>query len=164
MTRNPLANGLATHRRTTRMIAFALWMAIWVYVLIYVTQILKGDPRGFLAPIGQAPWGNPFLPVLCGLAVLMPMPALLLRSVMMARAARAHDEALRWGLERAAMIVTMALFESVGIYGLVLGFALGPSTAPVSALMFLVPLVLNPFFLPPHARAGDGDGSGLRPS
>ncbi len=149
MTRNPLANGLATHRRTTRMIAFALWMAIWVYVLIYVTQILKGDPRGFLAPIGQAPWGNPFLPVLCGLAVLMPMPALLLRSVMMARA---------------AMIVTMALFESVGIYGLVLGFALGPSTAPVSALMFLVPLVLNPFFLPPHARAGDGVGSGLRPS
>jgi hypothetical protein len=164
MANDPSAAGLEAQRLTSRIVAFALWMAVWVYVVLYTVQVLKGDPRGFLAPLAGAPWGNPFLVVLCALAVVMPVPAFLMRHVMLARAARAHNEALRWGLERVAMIVTMALFESVGVYGLVLGFALGPSTAPVSALMFLVPLVVIPFLLPPHARSGDGDGPGIRPS
>ncbi|MBK8725162.1 MAG: hypothetical protein IPL96_03655 [Holophagaceae bacterium] len=163
MTESPAA--LQAQARITRVIAAALWLAVWLYVFIFATQILKGDLRGFLAPIQDAPWGNPILPGLCGLSVLLPVPAFVMRGVLMARAANAHDPVLRCGLERVAMIVTMALFESVAVYGLVLGFVLGPAAAPVSGLMFLVPLVLNPFLLPPHARFGGGNGDGpLRPS
>jgi len=151
-----LATDLQAHRRTTRIIAFALWMAVWVYVFIYATQILKGDWRAFLAPMAGAPWGQPILPVLCGLGAMMPVPALALRFVLMGRAARAPEGTERWGLERVAMIVSLALFESVAIYGLVLGFILGPSTAPVSALLFLLPLAAIPFLLPPHAKLGEG--------
>lgn len=166
MATEPTAGSFQTHRRVSRIIAIALWMAVWIYVFIYATQVLKGEVQGFFAPLGDAPWRNPILPVFCGLSVILPMPAFVMRSVLLARAANAPDGPLRWGLERVAMIVTMALFESVAIYGLVLGFVLGPATAPVSALLFLVPLVVNPFLLPPHARFGgdDGDGSIIRPS
>ena len=91
MANNPSAAGLEAQRLTSRIVAFALWMAVWVYVVLYTVQVLKGDPRGFLAPLAAAPWGNPFLVVLCALAVVMPVPAFLMRHVMLARAARAHD-------------------------------------------------------------------------
>jgi F0F1-type ATP synthase membrane subunit c/vacuolar-type H+-ATPase subunit K len=164
MANEPSPASLETQRRTSRIIAFALWLAVWVYAFIYVFQILKGDPRGFLAPLAAAPWGNPVLVVLCALAALVTAPALLLRHTLLERAAKAHDAALRCGLERTGMIVSMAIFESIAIYGLVLGFVLGPATAPVSALLFLVPLVVNPFLLPPHARFRGGDDAGIRPS
>jgi F0F1-type ATP synthase membrane subunit c/vacuolar-type H+-ATPase subunit K len=148
------AADLQAHRRLTRIIAFALWMAVWIYAVIYTFQILHGDPRGFLGPLSGAPWGQPILPVLCGLGAMMPVPALAMRFVLLGRAARAPEGPQRWSLERIAMIVPIALFESVAIYGLVAGFILGPATAPVSALLFLVPLAAIPFLLPPHAALG----------
>jgi hypothetical protein len=87
---------------------------------------------------------------------MMPVPALAMRFVLLGRAARAPEGPERWGLERVAMIVSLALFESSAIYGLVLGFVVGPASAPVSALLFLLPLAAIPFLLPPHAKLGEG--------
>jgi F0F1-type ATP synthase membrane subunit c/vacuolar-type H+-ATPase subunit K len=152
---NPAAD-LSAQRRVTRIIAFALWMAVWVYVAIFATQILKGDLRAFFAPLSSAPWNQPILPALCGLGAMMPVPALAMRFVLLGRAARAPEGPERWGLERVAMIVSLALFEASAIYGLVLGFVVGPASAPVSALLFLLPLAAIPFLLPPHAKLGEG--------
>jgi F0F1-type ATP synthase membrane subunit c/vacuolar-type H+-ATPase subunit K len=152
-------NLLQAQRLTTRVIAFGLWMAVGIYVVIFAMVVLKGDPMGFFAPIGGAPWGQILLPVLCAMAATLPAAAFVLRRVFLARAQAAPDQATRCNLERTAMIVAAALFESVAVFGLVLGFVLGPATAPVAALMFLVPLFGIPFLLPPHARFGVDDRS-----
>ncbi len=161
----PTAESLLAQRRITRILAFALWFANVVYLGIYTRVVLQGDASRFLASPAAAPWGNPVLPVLLALGVMTPVPALLVRHLFLARAAQAEDLLQRILLERNALIIPAALFESVGIYGLILGFVAGPATAPLSALLLLVPLAAIPFLLPPHARFDreDGDGGSLRP-
>lgn len=161
----PTAEALLAQRRITRILAFALWFANVVYAGIYTVVVLRGDASRFFASPASAPWGNPVLPVLLALGVMTPVPALLVRHLLLERAAKAEDLLQRILLERNALIIPAALFESVGIYGLVLGFVAGPATAPLSALLLLVPLGAIPFLLPPHARVdrGEGGGGSLRP-
>jgi Kef-type K+ transport system membrane component KefB len=161
---------LLAQRRVTRIIAFALWFANVVYFGIYTLVVLQGRPGAFFASPASAPWGNPVLPVLLALGAITPVPALLLRHVLLGRAAAVEDLLQRILVERTAMIVSAAMFESVGICGLVLGFIAGPAAAPLSALLLLVPLAAIPFLLPPHARfdpgdsaPGGGEGGSLRP-
>lgn len=167
MDRAPDPEALLAQRRVTRILAFALWFANLVYLGIYTVVVLQGNPRAFFASPASAPWGNPVLPVLLALGLMTPVPALLVRHLLLRRAAQAEDLMPRILLERNALIIPAAMFESVGIYGLVLGFIAGPATAPLSALLLLVPLAAIPFLLPPHARfdggEGDGGGDALRP-
>lgn len=149
---------LEANRRTTRIIAFALWVAPLIYLFVFTKAVLHGDPRAFLAPLGAAPWSRPELPVLVALGAMMPVPAFLLRHAQLEKASTLQGLA-RWERERTAMILAMALLESVAIFGLVLGFIAGPAAAPVTALLSVVPLVLSPLALPPHARSGGGDGA-----
>ncbi len=162
----PNPESLLAQRRVTRILAFALWFANVVYLGIYTLVVLQGRPGAFLASPASAPWGNPVLPVLLALGLMTPVPALLVRHLLLRRAALAEDLMQRILLERNALIIPAAMFESVGIYGLVLGFVAGPATAPLSALLLLVPMAAIPFLLPPHARfdgsgqGGDGTGGG----
>jgi hypothetical protein len=149
---------LQAQRLTTRIIAFALWMANAIYLGLLAFVVLKGELGGFLAPLSGVPWTNPLVAVLAGLGAMTPVPALLLRRILLARAAAITEPMPRLLQERNALIIPAALFESVGIYGLLLGFAVGPATAPLGLLLLLVPLAAIPFLLPPHARFGDGDG------
>ncbi|MFN8010293.1 MAG: hypothetical protein U0P81_02700 [Holophagaceae bacterium] len=165
----PSAETLLAQRRSTRIMAFSLWFANVLYFGMYTLVVLRGKVGAFLVSPASAPWGNPVLPVLLALGLMTPVPALLLRHLLLERAAKAEDLMQRILLERNALIIPAALFESVGIYGLVLGFIAGPATAPLSALLLLVPLAAIPFLLPPHARfdrggdAGGDGGASLRP-
>ncbi|HJU83998.1 MAG TPA: hypothetical protein VJ600_07285 [Holophagaceae bacterium] len=157
---------LEANRRVTRIIAFALWMAVWIYVFIFVQQVLQGRAIGFLAPLGSVPWDNPMTVILAAVGVMDIPVAILLRHRLLEQAARAPEGPQRWALERSGMIIGYALLEAIAIFGLVLGFALhNPAVAPLSGLMFLVPLIGQPLLLPPHARSGaTADDGAIRPS
>lgn len=137
----------------TRAIALFLWLSCCSYPVLLVASATR-DWGAYVQGFGAVPWKEPMVLALLIAAGLSFGLALLGRGLLLRQARRARTDAARLLLELLGMILGMALLEAVGIYGLVLGFALKPVPAPLCGLLMAVPILLLPFLLPPHARFG----------
>lgn len=146
----PPAEAQEQELRTTllvlRLQAFAMcYAAPLVYAAIYGVAVLQGRWSLFLQGFAAVPWTNPLVPALLVMALATLGAAFLVPRLL----------PLRPGLPglRTRSTLTFALIETVAIFGLVLGFLLGPGVAtPVLALL-LVPPAFCPLLLTSEDQA-----------
>jgi hypothetical protein len=154
----------SSQRRGTRAIALVLWVMGCSYVPVFASSVLHGDWRGFFRGFGQVPWGQPLVIVLTAMAIVSTAVGLAARALLLRRAKAAATPQGRLALELVGMVAGMALLESAGVFGLTLGFAMGPPLASLTGLLLLVPVLGMPFLLPPHARFGASEESAIHPA
>lgn len=135
-----LVAALRKHIQISRIIAFALCFgAPMMYLFLLVRITFHGDFGPMLAGFHGVPWGDLRVIVLCSLSVATLAGAPLISAMFWGRANRATTTGELLGKLRTGHIILCALLESVAIYGLVLGFLIGPGAGPLCLLMILVP-------------------------
>jgi len=136
--------------RITRIITFALCGASpVVYLAVYGLVVLQGRWNVFLQGFAPVRWGDPVLLALLfvsasSLAMAFVLPGQLQKF-------QPRSQPVLAAL-RTRSIVACAMLESVSIFGLVLGFAGGPSNASLSLFLLLLPALLCPLFLPNEGK------------
>jgi F0F1-type ATP synthase membrane subunit c/vacuolar-type H+-ATPase subunit K len=139
---------LQTALRSTRILALAMCCGGPAsYIAVYGLTVLDGRWERFLQGLGSIPWQQPVVPALLAvsamtLAGVFALPGLLGR----VRSAQASQPPL--AVLRARSIISYALLEAVAIYGLVLGFIVGPAAASLSLVLMLAPPVLGLTLMP----------------
>lgn len=136
---NPdLVAELRKHVTTARTLGFALCFAApAVYLFLLVQAALHGNRQPLFAGFHGVPWGDLRIIILCslGLAALAAGPMLSAGFWTRANNAATTDEL--FAQLRTGHIVHAMMLESVAVFGLVLGFAVGQKAAPLSLLMIL---------------------------
>jgi len=138
--------------KKARLVGLAVcYGAIATYLLVVFVAAFQGDAALLLRSLqGQpgVPWRNPLVLGLIILAVTQMAFLPTLRDILMGKARRAKHVAAAMPMAFSATVMLCALLETVAIYGLVLAFAVGPATAPLSLLMMLVPPLAYPLLIP----------------
>lgn len=138
--------------KKARLVGLAIcYGAIASYLLVCFLAVFHGDAALLLQSLqGRpgVPWHHPMVLVLMILTVTQLAFLPTLRGILMGKAMRASHVAMAMPLAFSSTVVLCALLETVAIYGLVLSFAVGPATAPLSLLMMLVPPVAYPLLVP----------------
>lgn len=148
-----LVSELRKHVALARLLGFSLcFLAPAVYLVLLVRLGFHGDHHPLLAGFHSVPWGDLRIIILsmAGLAILAAGPFLVQQ--FWARANKAGTPAELFADLRTGHIVHCALLESVAIFGLALGFTVGPAAGPVCLAMLLTPPV-GYLLLVPGARS-----------
>lgn len=143
---------LRTTLLVLRLQGFAMcYAAPVIYAVVYAVAVLHGRWDLLFQGFGAVPWSNPLVLGLLAvsgttLAAAFTVPRLL---------------PLRRGLAdlRTRGTLAFALLETVAIFGLVLGFLLGPPAASLVLVLLLVPAVFCPLLLVGEEQAREA----LRP-
>lgn len=134
----PQEKELQAALRVTRLITLAICLGGPVlYILVYGMVVLKGQWALFLQGFDQVPWRTPLVLVLLALSATTLAGAFRLPRTLATGQPQKRLPALL--ALRTGSIIACALVEAVAIYGLVLGFVLGPTVAPLSLALMLVP-------------------------
>lgn len=144
-----LVEALRKHVALTRVIGFSLcFLAPAIYLLLLVQMVFHGSPRPLIAGFHSVPWGDLRIIVLsmAGLALLAAGPYLV--EQFWARANAATTAEGLFSNLRTGHIIHCAMLESVAIFGLVLGFTVGPAAGPVCLVMSLLPPAGYLLFVP----------------
>ncbi len=144
---------LRKHVVLARLLGFALcFLAPAIYLLVLVLVVFHGDLRPLFAGFHTVPWGDLRIIVLSmtGLALVAAGPFLVHQFWVRAHAAATAEEL--FASLRTGHVIHCALLESVAIFGLVIGFTVGPAAGPVCLVLLLVPPVGYPLLVP-GARA-----------
>ena len=152
------ALSLQASRRIARILAFAMWFSVLIYGFAFAQAKLRGDFAAFAGSLRTVPWADPRIPMFGALAAVDLVMAMVLRRIQLAKASAEPAGPARWVIERKAMIISIAVLEAIALVGIALGFSTATeeakAIAPLVGLFILVPLVVIPFMLPPHARLG----------
>lgn len=136
---------LQTALRVTRILALAMCCGgPAAYLVVYGLALLKGDWAAFFQGLGGVPWSQPIVPALLAVSAMTLAGAFVLPGVLGAAQANLPPLAAL----RTRSVVSYALLEAVAIYGLVLGFVIGPAVASLSLVLMLVPPALGLTLLP----------------
>lgn len=151
---NPeLVAELRKHVMTARAMGFALCFgAPAVYLFLLIQIAFHGDYHPLLGGFHAVPWGDLRVIVLsmAGLALLAAGPFVVHQFWVRANGAATSQQL--FASLRTGHIIHCALLESVAIFGLGLGFIIGPAAGPVCLVMLLVPPV-GYLLLVPGARS-----------
>lgn len=138
--------------KKARLVGLALcYGAIASYLVVFFVAAFHGDAALLLRSLQGnpgVPWRHPLVLVLVILTITQLAFLPTLRGVLLAKAAQAKHVAAAMPQAFSATVILCALLETVAIYGLILGFAVGPATAPLSLLMMLMPPVAYPLLIP----------------
>lgn len=159
---------LAEAFRRARILGLALcYGTVLPYGTVWFLAAFQGDAARFGEALGGAlplPLDRPVVLALLALAAVELAAVPFVARFFAAQARRQGD--LGGALHRLlnGHVVACALLEAVAVYGLVMGFAEGPGTAPLTLAMLLVPPVAYPFLVPGEAawrEALEGPMGGL---
>lgn len=136
---------LQTALRVTRILALAMCCGgPAAYLVLYGFAVLKGDWAAFFQGLGDVPWSQPLVPALLAVSAMTLAGAFVLPGILGTTQAQLPPLAAL----RTRSVISYALLEAVAIYGLVLGFAVGPVMASLSLLLMLVPPALGLVLMP----------------
>lgn len=141
--------------RRARILGLALcYGTVLPYGIVWFMAAFHGDAARLGEALGGAfpvPLDRPVVLALLALAAaeLAAVPFVARFFAAQARRQADLDQTLQRLLN--GHVVACALLEAVAVYGLVLGFAEGPGTAPLTLAMLLAPAVAYPFLVPGEA-------------
>lgn len=157
--------------RKARLVGLAIcYGAIASYLVVAFVAVFQSDPSLLFQSLqGRpgVPWRHPMVLALVLLSITQMAFLPTLRGLLLAKAQRAKHLAAALPQAFNATVVLCAILETVAIYGLVLGFVVGPAAAPLSLLMILLPPVAYPLLVPQReawqalAEAVQNPGSGV---
>lgn len=142
----PQEQELKTGLLVTRILAFALCYASPVlYALVYGIAVLTNRWSLFLQGFGTVPWTNPLVLGLLTVSATTLAGAFLLPDLLLRAQLRMKLPPLP--ALRTRSLIAFAMLEAVAIYGLVLGFVVGPPVASLTLALLLVPPAACPLLL-----------------
>jgi len=137
---------LRTTLLVLRIQAFAMcYAAPGIYAVVYGLAVLQGRWNHFLQGFGAVPWANPLVLGLLAVSLTTLTAAFSVPRFLPQRRGLA-------GL-RTRGTLAFALVETVAVFGLVLGFLLGPPAASLVLALLLVPSVFCPLLMVSEEQA-----------
>ncbi|GEM_PF-1145983 len=112
------------------MVVFLTFVLVLVYASVFITAVLQGDPRGYLAGFAAVPFREPFVRILLVISAVTFLGAVA-GSTWYFHSPRPKPASAPV-TNLIVLLVASALLETLAIYGLVLGFAIGPKVATLS--------------------------------
>lgn len=144
---NSLRTTLLVGRILVSAICFA---AVAMYALVFSMAVLQNDVSKYAIGFAKVPFSQPALIVLLVISALTFAAVLVAKHLYYTRALPKPTSVSPMNL--VFVIIASALMETIGVYGLVLGFMFGPDVASLTLAMLLV-TVLGGIILFPRQRA-----------
>lgn len=130
---NSLRATLLVARILVSVICFA---AVAMYALVFSIAVLQNDVSKYAIGFAKVPLDQPALIILLAMSALTFAAVLVAKHLYYTRARPKPASVSPMNL--AFVIVASALMETIGVYGLVLGFMFGPDVASLTLVMLLV--------------------------
>jgi hypothetical protein len=133
-------NKIEKDLRSTRIIWTILSFCFPIYLsYIYINSVLHGNAKLFFSGFSNIPWSDPFVMILLGLAIFECLFCIFLfrfipKIIKLKKIGFAR-------LYRVRILLTLAILDSVAIYGLVIGVTHGSRMASMSLCLLLVPVI-----------------------
>lgn len=144
---NSLRATLLVARILVSVICFA---AVAMYALVFSIAVLQNDVSKYAIGFAKVPFTQPALIILLVISALTFIAVLVAKHLYYTRARPKPTSVSPMNL--AFVIIASALMETIGVYGLVLGFMFGPDVASLTLVMLLV-TVLGGIILFPRQQA-----------
>lgn len=141
--------------RTTLLVARVLvslicFVAVGMYALVFSMAVLQGDVSKFAVGFAKVPFTQPALIALLAISIFTFVVVVVIKHLYYTKARLKPSSVSPLNLVFA--IVASALMETIGIYGLVLGFMFGPDVASLTLVMLSV-TVLGGLIIFPRQEA-----------
>jgi hypothetical protein len=132
------------------LVSVICFAAVAMYALVFSIAVLQNDVSKYSIGFAKVPFAQPALIVLLAMSALTFAAVLVAERLYYTRARPKPTSVSPMNL--AFVIIASALMETIGVYGLVLGFMFGPDVASLTLVMLLV-TVLGGIILFPRQRA-----------
>lgn len=143
----PLQTSLLVARIIVSIICFAM---PFLYALVFSTAVLQGNMSKFAIGFSKVPFSRAPITVLLVISVLTFLGVNAIKYFFYVKATPKPSSVIPMNIVFA--VVASALMETIGIYGLVIGFMYGPEVASLTLSMLLV-TVLGGVIIFPRKQA-----------
>lgn len=129
---------LQRHGQLLRVLGLALCVGAPItYLVVLVMAAFHGDYHPLLGSWQAVPFRNPLVPALLSAGLLALAGPKIIIGLFQSRIDSAPTFAAALELIRTGTLIACALLETLAIFGLVIGFVVGPDAGPLCLLMLL---------------------------